>query len=741
MTHMKKPGSTGLKKTKVTHQQSLFFSFLLIMVAVFMTFHENVMAENGYELWLRYAPVSSPVMLKQYRSNFREIVFQGNSRTIQIARQEMSDAIGSMLGIDIPSSGSATVDGFVAGGTPENSEIINDLNLGRKLMDAGEEGFIIIDTMYNNKKCIAIAANNDIGVLYGVFHLMRMIQTEKEITGLNVICHPKIKIRILNHWDNLNRTVERGYAGFSIWDWHKLPDYIDQRYIDYARANASVGINGTVVNNVNSNALILTDAYLVKLKALADVFRTYGIKVYLSARFSAPIEIGGLSTADPLNADVINWWKKKAGEIYTYIPDFGGFLVKANSEGQPGPQDYGRKHSDGINMLAGVLKPYGGVVMWRAFVYDDKVPDDRAKQAYNEFTPFDGKLAKNALIQVKNGPVDFQPREPFHPLFGSMLNTPLMMEFQITQEYLGFATHLVYLGTLYEECLQSDTYCKGKGSAVSKVIQGLYGNSGLSGMAGVANIGTDINWCGHPFAQANWFAFGRLAWNPDLKAEDIADDWIRMTFTNDNAFVEQVKHMMMASREITVNYMTPLGLHHMMDRGHHYGPGPWIDKAGRMDWTSVYYHKADSNGIGFDRTKSGSNALEQYFSPIPEIYGNPETCPDKYLLWFHHLSWDYITKSGRTLWEELCYRYYSGVDSVRQMRKTWEGMEGKIDEQRFRQVQMLLAIQEKEAVIWRDACLLYFQRFSKRAIPDAYEKPEHTLDYYMNLKKYNVPGI
>jgi alpha-glucuronidase len=392
-------------------------------------------------------------------------------------------------------------------------------------------------------------------------------------------------------------------------------------------------------------------------------------------------------------------------------------------------------------MLAGVLKPYGGVVMWRAFVYDDKVPDDRAKQAYNEFTPFDGKLAKNALIQVKNGPVDFQPREPFHPLFGSMLNTPLMMEFQITQEYLGFATHLVYLGTLYEECLQSDTYCKGKGSAVSKVIQGLYGNSGLSGMAGVANIGTDINWCGHPFAQANWFAFGRLAWNPDLKAEDIADDWIRMTFTNDNAFVEQVKHMMMASREITVNYMTPLGLHHMMDRGHHYGPGPWIDKAGRMDWTSVYYHKADSNGIGFDRTKSGSNALEQYFSPIPEIYGNPETCPDKYLLWFHHLSWDYITKSGRTLWEELCYRYYSGVDSVRQMRKTWEGMEGKIDEQRFRQVQMLLAIQEKEAVIWRDACLLYFQRFSKRAIPDAYEKPEHTLDYYMNLKKYNVPGI
>ncbi len=741
---MRKTGNdrlSGFKKTEPVYQKKFLFSLASVMVIIFLNLSGKVMAEDGYELWLRYAPVSAPAMLKQYRSDIREMVFQGNSGTIQAAKQEMSNALSTMLGFDIPASKSASVDGFVVAGTPENSEIIDDLNLSGRLMDVGEEGFIIMDTFYNNKKCIVIAANYDIGVLYGVFHLMKLIQTEKDITSLDIISRPKIKIRILNHWDNLDRTVERGYAGFSIWDWHKLPGYVDQRYIDYARANASLGINGTVVNNVNTNALILTETYLVKLKALADAFRPYGIKVYLSARFSAPIEIGGLTTADPLNDDVIEWWDNKIKEIYSYIPDFGGFLVKANSEGQPGPQDYGRSHSDGINMFAEIFKPFGGVIMWRAFVYDDKVPDDRAKQAYNEFTPYDGRLGYNALIQVKNGPIDFQPREPFHPLFGSMPNTPLMMEFQITQEYLGFATHLVYLGTLYEECLQSDTYSKGKGSTVSKVIQGSLGNTILSGIAGVSNIGTDINWCGHPFAQANWYAFGRLAWDPDLKAEEIADDWIRMTFTNEDAFIDPVRQIMMASREVTVNCMTPLGLHHVMDKGHHHGPGPWIDKAGRMDWTSVYYHNADSTGIGFNRTETGSNALKQYFQPIPEIYGNPETCPEKYLLWFHHLNWDYITKSGRTLWEELSYRYYTGVDSVRNMINIWNRMEGKIDEQRFMQVKMLLTIQEMEAVAWRDACMLYFQRYSKRTIPEDYEKPEHTLDYYINLKKYFVPGI
>jgi alpha-glucuronidase len=716
-------------------------SLLPLTIIIILCFSGKSMAENGYELWLRYAPVSSPVMLEQYKAAITEMVFQGNSATMQVAEKEMSDALQSMLGFSIPSSESAEHDGFIAAGTPENSEIIDALNLTGKLSEVGEEGFIITSTVYRNKKCIVIAANQDAGVLYGVFYFLKLIQTEREITGLDIACSPKVTIRVLNHWDNLDRTVERGYAGCSIWDWHKLPEYIDQRYIDYARANASVGINGTVVNNVNTNALILTKTYLVKLKALADVFRPYGIKVYLSARFSAPIEIGGLSTADPLNEDVIQWWKNKIEEIYGYIPDFGGFLVKANSEGQPGPQDYGRSHADGINMFADIFASHGGVIMWRAFVYDDKVPDDRAKQAYDEFTPYDGALSRNALIQVKNGPIDFQPREPFHPLFGSIPNTPVMMEFQITQEYLGFATHLVYLGTLYEECLQSDTYSRGEGSTVSKVIKGSLTNLSFSGIAGVANIGTDINWCGHPFAQANWYAFGRLAWNPDARSEDIADDWIRMTFSNAEVFVRRVRRIMMASRENTVNYMTPLGLHHIMDRGHHHGPGPWIDKAGRKDWTSIYYHRADSAGIGFDRTETGSNALEQYFHPIPGIFGNTETCPEKYLLWFHHLSWDYITKSGRTLWEELCFRYNNGVDSVRRIRKIWDELEGEIDEQRFRQVKMLLTIQEKEAVMWRDACLLYFQQFSKRPVPGEYEKPEHILEYYMNHKKFYVPGI
>ncbi|HMD81935.1 MAG TPA: alpha-glucuronidase, partial [Anaerolineales bacterium] len=371
-----------------------------------------------------------------------------------------------------------------------------------------------------NKQCTIIAGNNDVGVLYGTFHLIRLLQTNEHITSLAIQSAPRIKYRILNHWDNLDRTVERGYAGFSLWDWHKLPDYIDPRYYDYARANASIGINGSVVTNVNANAQALTPLYLAKVAALADIFRPYGIRIYLTARFSAPVEIGGLKTADPLDAEVQEWWKKKIEEIYTYVPDFGGFVVKANSEGQPGPQNYQRSHADGANMLAQALAPYRGIVMWRAFVYDNNVPEDRAKQAYNEFKPLDGKFLTNVLVQVKNGPVDFQPREPFHPLFGAMPSTPLMMEFQITQEYLGYATHLVYLATLFKECLDSDTYSKGKGSFVSKVIDGSLENHKISGMAGVANIGNDRNWCGHPIAQSNWYSFARLAWDPDLSAEE-----------------------------------------------------------------------------------------------------------------------------------------------------------------------------------------------------------------------------
>jgi alpha-glucuronidase len=600
---------------------------------------------------------------------------------------------------------------------------------------------VIVQTRIKNKPCIAIAANKDICVLYGTFHFIRLLQTQQRIENIAITSTPAIKHRILNHWDNLDRTVERGYAGFSLWDWHRLPGYIDQRYIDYARANASIGINGTVLTNVNANAQVLTEPYLKKVAALANVFRPYGIKVYLTARFSAPVEIGGLSTADPLDANVKAWWKKKVDEIYTYIPDFGGFTVKANSEGQPGPQNYNRNHAEGANMLAEALAPHNGIVMWRAFVYSNEVPEDRAKQAYNEFKPLDGSFAKNVLVQVKNGPIDFQPREPFHPLFGAMPKTPLMMEFQLTQEYLGFATHLVYLAPLFKECLDADTYIKGKGSTVARVVDGSLENHSLTGIAGVANIGNDRNWTGHPFAQANWYALGRLAWNPSLSSETIAEEWVRATFTNDEKSVSTLKNMMLASREVTVQYMTPLGLHHIMGWNHHYGPAPWIKDKPRADWTSVYYHQADENGIGFNRTATGSKALLQYTPEVQKIYSSVETCPEEYLLWYHHVPWNHKVKSGRTLWDELCYRYYQGADSVRRMQQQWNALKGIVDEERFQQVSSLLAIQHQEAIWWRNACILYFQTFSKKDIPSGLEKPDQSLQYYQSLEFPFAPGI
>jgi alpha-glucuronidase len=550
-----------------------------------------------------------------------------------------------------------------------------------------------------------------------------------------------VELRVLDHWDNLDRTVERGYAGFSLWDWHKLPDYLDPRYTEYARANASIGLNGTVLTNVNANATVLTAAYLEKAAALADVFRPWGIRVYLTARFSAPMEIGGLETADPLAPGVARWWKDKADEIYGHIPDFGGFLVKANSEGQPGPQDYGRSHAEGANVLADAVAPHGGVVMWRAFVYSSEEPEDRAKQAYNEFVPLDGSFRPNVLIQVKNGPIDFQPREPFHPLFGAMPETPLMMEFQITQEYLGFATHLAFLAPLYEEVLRADTHARGEGSLVADVIDGSLHGYERTGMAGVANTGTDRNWCGSVMACANWFAFGRLAWDPMLESPAIADEWIRMTFSNDPGFVAPVKTMMLASREAVVDYMTPLGLHHLMARGHHYGPGPWVSGGPRADWTSVYYHRADEEGIGFDRTTTGSDAVSQYFPPVRDQYESLETVPEELLLWFHHVPWDHRMASGRTLWNELLYRYQRGVDRVRGMQETWRSVEGLIDSERYEQVKAFLAIQEKEARWWRDACVLYFQTFSRLPIPDGYERPERTLEEYEAITHPYAPGI
>jgi alpha-glucuronidase len=707
---------------------------------VILTFILQLKAEDGYRLWLKYDLIKDTRLLTSYRQLVNGWFIEGNSRTLQIVDNELKIALPALFGNGISLMKEINADGVLVV-AHVHSPLLTELNLDLKLRPDDKEGFSITSGKIKGKKAIIISANGDMGLLYGVFHFLRLVQTNKPIENISIVSSPKIKLRLLNHWDNLDRTVERGYAGSSIWDWHKLPDYKDQRYYDYARANASIGVNGTVLTNVNANAITLTEPYLEKAAALADIFRPYGIKVYLTARFSAPMEIGGLKTADPLNDEVKQWWKNKAADIYKVIPDFGGFLVKANSEGQPGPQNYNRTHADGANMLADAVKPFGGIVMWRAFVYDNNVPEDRTKQAYNEFKPLDGKFRNNVIVQVKNGPLDFQPREPFHPLFGKMPQTPLMMEFQITQEYLGFSTHLVFLPLLYKEVLQSDTYAKGPNSHVAKVIDGSLDFHQLTGIAGVANIGTDRNWCGHPFAQANWYGYGRLAWNHELTPDEIADEWTRMTFSNEKSTVEQVTSMMMNSYETVINYMTPLGLHHIMGWDHHYGPGPWVKDKPRADWTAVYYHRADSLGVGFDRTFSGSNAVSQYYSPLPEEYSSLKSCSEKFFLWFHHVAWDYKMKSGRTLWDELCHKYYEGVKSVRSTQQTWNRLEGMIDKDQFRQVKMLLSMQEKEAVQWRNSCVLYFQTFSRQSIPTELERPEHDLKYYEQLTYPYAPGI
>ncbi|HEX2101665.1 MAG TPA: alpha-glucuronidase, partial [Candidatus Synoicihabitans sp.] len=552
----------------------------------------------------------------------------------------------------------------------------------------------------------------------------------------------RIQRRLLNHWDNLNRTVERGYAGFSIWEWPVLPDYVSPRYRDYARANASVGINGAVLTNVNADALVLTRPWLEKVAAIAAVLRTYGIQTYLTARFSAPRDLGKLPTADPRDPAVAAWWQEKVDEIYTLIPDFGGFLVKANSEGQPGPQDYGRTHADGANLLADALAPHDGIVMWRAFVYSHEAPEDRAKQAYNEFQPLDGKFRPNVLVQIKNGPIDFMPREPFSPLFGAMPQTPLALEVQITQEYLGQGTNLAFLAPMFAEVLHADTFRPHAGATVAKIIDGTVDNRALSAIAGVANIGNDRNWTGHPLHQANWYAFGRLAWDHGLTSDAIADEWTRLTFGSDRTVVETLLPILLESHETVVNYEMPLGLHHIMAEGHHYGPGPWVDlkDAGRPDWTSVYYHRTTKDGIGFDRTASGSNALAQYAPQIQQRWGDPRTCPEELLLWFHHLPWDWTMRSERPLWDELALRYQSGVDTVRRWRREWEPLRGAVDTERFEHVAALFNIQEDHAVWWRDACLLYFQTFSQRPLPVVVEPPSKSLEEYRAIDLRFLPG-
>jgi alpha-glucuronidase len=700
---------------------TLFALLIVVSVCSFIS------ADDGYDLWLSCKNIDNTAMLQEYRQAFSSIVIECDSETLGIVREELKKGLEGLLGVELPLRRTLSKNAALVVGTPSQSQILRKLNLSSELATLGREGFLIQSMEFQGVRVIIITANEDVGLLYGSFHLLRLMQIGQSLADIDIRSRPKIQYRLLNHWDNLNGSVERGYAGKSLWKWDELPETIDPRYKDYARANASIGINGTVVNNVNANPIFLTAEYITKLKALTNVFRPYGIRLFISIRFSSPLKpasnrfsrrggIGSLETADPLDPDVRNFWKEKVKEIYKSIPDFGGFLVKANSEGMPGPQDYKRSHADGANMLAEALAPYCGIVMWRAFVYDADVDPDRAKRAYKEFVPLDGQFRSNVFVQSKNGPIDFQPREPAHPLFGVMPKTPLMLELQITQEYLGHSSHLVFLAPLWKECLDFDTYAKGQGSYVFKVIDGSLHGYSMTGIAGVANTGSDRNWCGHLFAQANWYAFGRLAWDHDLSSEEIAEEWIRMTLSRNDNVVKTVKLMMMGSPEACVNYMTPLGLHHIMQAGFHYGPQPDYAKSSRLDWTSVYYHRADSVGLGFDRSSTGSNATSQYFTPWRQRFDKIDTCPEKYLLWFHHVRWDHKMQSGRTLWDELCYRYNKGVDYVKEMRQKWATLQKDIDPDIFSHVQEKLAIQEKDAAVWRDTCLDYFQIFSKMPI-------------------------
>ena len=710
-------------------KRTLVLGFILSAIAF------SASAEDGSRLWLRFNKTTTDANL------FSSIV----TSTKSLPYKEFQSAWTELKGQELASK-TIVENGSLLIGTAKDKQIRN-LGLQKELVALGNEGYMIKSVSVNGKKATVVASLTDKGLLYGVFHLLRLVQMNEFSDQLNVKEKPSYALRILNHWDNLDGTVERGYSGHSIWNWEELPAVLSPRYQEYARANASIGINATVLNNVNASPKILSDEYLQKVKAIAGVLRPYNMRVFLSINFSSPKELGGLPTSDPLDVKVQQWWKDKANEIYKLIPDFGGFLVKANSEGLPGPMDYGRTHVDGANMLADALKPHGGIVMWRAFVYEPG--DDRAKLAYKEFINFDGKFKDNVMIQVKNGPIDFQPREPFSPLFGAMKKTPLMAELQITQEYLGHSNHLVFLSPMWEEFLKADTYCKGQGATIAKVTDGrVFGNK-LSAIAGVANIGKDVNWTGHHFAQANWYAFGRLAWNNQMTSEQIADEWIKMTFTapleegtpvatnlmSTADFQLSIKNMMLASHQTAVDYMMPLGLHHIFAWTHHYGPEPWCDVPGaRPDWLPKYYHNADAKGLGFDRTTSGSNAVSQYASPLKEQFNNPATCPDEYILWFHHLAWDYKMKSGRTLWDEMCYTYDKGVNDVRGFQKIWDKAEPFIDAQRFAEVQSKLRTQAQDAVWWKDACLLYFQTFSKRPIPYDIERPVHNLEDLKKIK-------
>jgi alpha-glucuronidase len=672
---------------------------LLLLLALGSCTLSTLRAEDGSRLWLR-----------------------AESRTparITVSKQAGSPSATLMIAVDELRSAWQ--------GAPVHLHVKKDKELP-------PEGFRTEVT----KRGITLTSPTEQGVLYAAYALLRA-QAVGTLPVKTEVSRPAFALRILNHWDNLDGTVERGYAGASLWQWETLDSDTAKtdRYKAYARANASVGINATVLNNVNASPRILSAVYLHRVKRLADLFRPYGVRVFLSVNFASPMLLDGLPTADPMDDAVKHWWQAKAKEIYDLIPDFGGFLVKANSEGQPGAGDYGRTHADGANLLADALAPHGGTVMWRAFVYSP-TDDDRAKQAYLEFKPLDGAFRDNVIIQIKNGPVDFQPREPYSPLFGAMPHTRQMAELQITQEYLGFANHLVFLAPAWEEFFR------------------LVPPASLTAVAGVANTGSDTNWCGHHFAQANWYAFGRLAWEPHLRSETIAEEWLRQTFTtpenttcdathnephkaickDNQPDIAALTNLMMTSREAAVNYMMPLGLAHLFAFGHHYGPEPWGDvKGARPDWLPRYYHRADSTGIGFNRTSTGSNAVAQYPEPYRSIYEDPKQCPDEYLLWFHHLPWDYraAPDDELTLWDKLCIHYAIGVRQVRAFQVTWDKQADYIDPERFEAVQRKLRIQMRDAVWWSDACLLYFSRLSRMPIRNDCERPIHNLDQLMQV--------
>ncbi len=702
-------------------------AFNVTLFVCVLLFVQSVRADDGYRLWLRYEPLPA-ASLNVYGQQLKSISVQGKSPTFEAIRNELRLGCQGLLGGPIGIGDSD--DASVVVGLPETSTLIRKQHWEAELKQLGPEGYRLRTVRVGNRNTVVITGTTAVGALYGTFHFLRLLQTEQPLDRLRLDESPRLKIRVLNHWDNLDGSIERGYAGKSLWNWAELPQHIDVRLTDYARANASIGINGAVLNNVNANAQILTAEYVAKVAAIANVFRPYGIRVYLSARFSAPIELSNLKTADPLDPAVKEWWREKANEIYKLIPDFGGFLVKANSEGQPGPRTYNRTHVDGANMLAAAVAPHDGIVMWRAFVYDMKPGYDRAGAAYENLQPFDGKFASNVLLQVKNGPIDFQPREPFHPLFGAMPRTQVMPELQVTQEYLGFANHFVFLAPMWREFLDSDTHARGVGSTVTRVVDGSLYRQRLTGIAGVANTGSDRNWSGHHLLQANWYAFGRLAWNPQLSSAQIATEWIPMTLTHDAHALKTITRLMLESHEAVVNYMTPLGLHHLFWGGHHYGPAPWWDTEKRDDWNPVYYHKADAFGIGFDRTKSGSNTVSQYHEPVRRQFSQLDQCPEKFLLWFHHVAWDRKMKSGRTLWDELALHYQEGVNWTRATRASWTTLAKAIDGERHAAIAQKLAIQERDAVWWRDACLLYFQTFARRPLPRGVEPAAKTLAEY-----------